>query len=551
MAALIIGVGNSAVTIGLWPVHAFWTYYSLARTKKIGPILKAVMLVTLVVPIILVPVTVVLGSILVGLAYGLVAPLMATFEAVGEGHENKFIHCIVDGTLTTVKGSCTVVRDFTDVCFHSYFSLMDELHDQPPKDGKALDIDLLQLPGCVLAGLLGILLDVPIITLIAIWKAPYMLLKGWFRLVQDFIGREGLFFDVACLPFASLAILLWPLAVVGTVLAAFFSSFCIGLYGAVVVYQEGSIQLGSKYIVSAIALFDEYSNDLLHMREGSCFPRPEYRRKKKSSSGPAQTSCLPDKQRTDSAHREGNSIPHKCIPERTKSLKKTFQRLNSVQIWDRLFHSCEFYGRALVQDGVIRFSDIEEWISTGKSRILSVGLLAYSILQTLLHPVNFDSLNFLVSDGAELTKSDRADDRVAEWFFHPLMIMKEQIQSYKLEDREALYLSKLALLSNSPERMETWKNGGIPPSDGVKKAELEGLSRRLQGIATSVSRMPTFRRRFQNVVKVLYQAAVETKSVNLNTVRSLPILKSKNKLGRQYDSVNKKQAANQYDENNV
>jgi len=31
--------------------------------------------------------------------------------------------------------------------------------------------------------------------------------------------------------------------------------------------------MGLAYIISAISLFDEYSNDLLYLREGSCFPR--------------------------------------------------------------------------------------------------------------------------------------------------------------------------------------------------------------------------------------------------------------------------------------
>lgn len=31
--------------------------------------------------------------------------------------------------------------------------------------------------------------------------------------------------------------------------------------------------MGLSYIVSVVSLFDEYVNDLLYMREGSCLPR--------------------------------------------------------------------------------------------------------------------------------------------------------------------------------------------------------------------------------------------------------------------------------------
>lgn len=37
--------------------------------------------------------------------------------------------------------------------------------------------------------------------------------------------------------------------------------------------QEASLQMGLAYMVSAVALFDEYTNDMLYLREGSCFPR--------------------------------------------------------------------------------------------------------------------------------------------------------------------------------------------------------------------------------------------------------------------------------------
>ncbi|KAJ0653652.1 putative uncharacterized membrane protein [Helianthus annuus] len=42
--------------------------------------------------------------------------------------------------------------------------------------------------------------------------------------------------------------------------------------------QESSFYLGLCYIVAALSLYDEYSNDVLDMPEGSCFPKPKYRR---------------------------------------------------------------------------------------------------------------------------------------------------------------------------------------------------------------------------------------------------------------------------------
>jgi hypothetical protein len=45
-----------------------------------------------------------------------------------------------DGTVSTITGACTVVRDVTDFCFHSYFSFMDDLIEKMGDDEAPLDI---------------------------------------------------------------------------------------------------------------------------------------------------------------------------------------------------------------------------------------------------------------------------------------------------------------------------------------------------------------------------------------------------------------------------
>lgn len=93
------------------------------------------------------------------------------------------------------------------------------------------------MPACIIVGLMGLIVVIPLYTTIAIVKSPYMLFKGWFRLVHDLISREGPFLETACIPIAGLAILMWPIVVIGSVLLAVFSSFFVGLYASAIVYQ--------------------------------------------------------------------------------------------------------------------------------------------------------------------------------------------------------------------------------------------------------------------------------------------------------------------------
>lgn len=96
---------------------------------------------------------------------------------------------------------------------------------------------LLYIPLALVAVALGLLVDIPTITVIAACKFPYMLLKGWRRLFHDCIGREGPFLETICVPFAGLAILLWPMAVVGAFIGSMLASILLGAYSGIVVYQ--------------------------------------------------------------------------------------------------------------------------------------------------------------------------------------------------------------------------------------------------------------------------------------------------------------------------
>lgn len=86
-------------------------------------------------------------------------------------------------------------------------------------------------------GLLGLVVDIPAISLVALAKSPLLLYKGWARLLQDLVGRHGPCLEAACVPFAGLALVLWPVVVIATVASAIVSSPLLGLFGAVVVYQ--------------------------------------------------------------------------------------------------------------------------------------------------------------------------------------------------------------------------------------------------------------------------------------------------------------------------
>ncbi|KAK3223162.1 hypothetical protein Dsin_010187 [Dipteronia sinensis] len=110
---------------------------------------------------------------------------------------------------------------------------------------------------------------------------------------------------------------------------------------------------------------------------------------------------------------------------------------------------------------------------------------------------------FFSGDNVEITSVNRPEGRVFDWLYEPMCIMKEQIRSLNLNETEEQYFLKFCLYNGDTARIESWQNGGIPPEDPIKRAQLEGINRRLQGICLTLSRLPTSRRRFFEVVKAI------------------------------------------------
>ncbi|XP_056864194.1 methionine aminopeptidase 1D, chloroplastic/mitochondrial-like [Raphanus sativus] len=51
--------------------------------------------------------------------------------------------------------------------------------------------------------------------------------------------------------------------------------------------------------------------------------------------------------------------------------------------------------------------------------------------------------------------------------------------------------------------MEAWDNLGNPPQENLRAAQIQGISRRMMGMVRIISKLPTYRRRFRQVVKAL------------------------------------------------
>lgn len=196
------------------------------------------------------------------------------------------------------------------------------------------------------------------------------------------------------------------------------------------------------------------------------------------------------------------------VREGSRTLKHAIQQYTPVQVWDWLFKSCEVNGKVLLHEGLINVEDVQESILKGNCKKLGIKLPAWSILQCLLKSSKSDSSGLVLSEQMELNLTNIPRDRLFDWFLAPLLTMKEQIKGLKLEENEEVFLKKLVMVCKN-DRPEEWDDTGFPSGDKVRVAQMQAVIRRLQGIVGSMSRLPTFRRRFKNLVKVLYVEAIQ------------------------------------------
>lgn len=144
--------------------------------------------------------------------------------------------------------------------------------------------------------------------------------------------------------------------------------------------------------------------------------------------------------------------------------------------------ACQLHGKELLDGNVITSVDLNEWLRTkGSSQeTVGLGLPSFALLQSLLYSIKAGSGGILLSSGIEVNHLNRPQDRLLDWFFHPVMVLKEQIKVIRMDDDEMRFLEKLVLFIGDMQRMESWDNGSAAPQDALKVAQMQAISRRYE-----------------------------------------------------------------------
>ncbi|RZR80856.1 hypothetical protein BHM03_00006960 [Ensete ventricosum] len=203
-------------------------------------------------------------------------------------------------------------------------------------------------------------------------------------LVEIWRGRTkrfGSLLRVLILLLMPIPILLWPLsALIGTILAGLGFAIALPLMATFEAvredvpnklsecFTENSTTSGILYVIAVISMFDEFTNDFLYLREGSCFPRYLF--------------------------------DHVCVY--IASAKPTSSaNIIAHHIWDNFFMACESVGKELIRAGAIRISDLEQW-QNSKNKTINIGIPSYVFLQCFVRSIKSGSVGFVMRMNASL-----------------------------------------------------------------------------------------------------------------------------------------------------
>ncbi|CAJ1932863.1 unnamed protein product [Sphenostylis stenocarpa] len=109
---------------------------------------------------------------------------------------------------------------------------------------------------------------------------------------------------------------------------------------------------------------------------------------------------------------------------------------------------CEMRGKELLDGNVLTAADLCEWMrgkNNNEASIVGVGLPCYSLLQALMFSIKANSSGVLLLEDFEITYFNKPKDKLLDWFFNLVMVLKEQIRVIKLGEAELRYLKKVVL----------------------------------------------------------------------------------------------------------
>lgn len=261
---IMLVISNTIIAIIHMFPELYYLYFTTIVTKKIGPNIKTLMVLTLWLPVLLYPLLTFISSVGVGIVVGLFGPSVATFSESG--------YCFWKTIYEVIKWLNFMIEWFWHKNHTDFFDTLEKHRGQ--YDGETFDIKLHKLPICLVMSLYGFFSCGLCCGALLLLKSPLILFRTYYYIWYAFTCCDIAIALLLFVPMLILNVLLpaiWAITIIALIIAGFFA----GTYVFYPTYIE-NIMAGCKKTIVMIKRANSLMNDYLgftNTSEASCLFR--------------------------------------------------------------------------------------------------------------------------------------------------------------------------------------------------------------------------------------------------------------------------------------
>jgi len=479
---LIMTGGCTLGAILMLPHDVFLTYRAVLGTGLIGPNLKVLTMLVLPIALALWPCIVAFASAIIAIIWPIAVALQATFDS---DQNICFGGCLFDGdgACPSIRFAVNSTKDYWDFNYHSMFDYLYEIRNG--RTENPFDIAILSLiVGTIQAILCCVWLMTISVIMIAL-KGAFIILVAYYRLLMEAMktlieNKFGLTLEKF---FVVWVIGLTVFAVTFVLIPVIFALFC-----GVLICSSGYFGIDCAIKAYRHGFCAGFKQAINHSRTIDIFTTWIVVTGLKGESGSDENifSCFPKFDLRDSEW-AGVESPPEVIEREQSAVRNALGSVPMQQVWDNFFTQCEVTIRRGLKRGIIKQDDIDSFAT-----FIFIGVPAAVVIRCASNSNDHDSgtdvLKF--SDGLLMTPENRPDNYIANMFYNPMVKLKRDMNRKNLDKEQIDAVWDAVLCQNS----DLISGMDSDPKD----TELFSQATRM-GIL--VSRLPQFRRRFNDAIK--------------------------------------------------
>jgi len=513
---LIGTIGCVASSIALLPYDFYKAYSIVFLSPRIGINVRIMLFLLLWIPLLLWVPLVFFCSLVASLFGGFFGTFIESYWLSIDNSDGCGKSCGNFGKTKGIQYAINAVQDFWNFNYKSYCSFVDEINS-PNTTGYVFDINIIQIFIGLLMSAISICLNLPVAILILLIKYIPAVFRGWYVLWKSFKSTDC-FQDICFIPYVMATCLIPPVLVAAIPIGLIIDA-CYCIYPAIVMYKSPTFMSGLgngfKQIFRCMYVLDSWTNSVIFESEDtSCFAcfkfeidvsdsgsrrynDPVVVRTERPYSPPVVTTT------TASVYQYPPQQHIVTQPTMVSTYGTTIieqnkdNRIPILTIWDSFFAMCEIHGKEALTESLCTKDSIESVDPT-----LIIGLPSLVFVRTIIRSKDVDGIQ--MSTGQIVNEKTKPTDMLSNTLYPMFITLKNDFNNLNLTEEELIFVERWLFSVGNEAQCKTLTL--VIAQDRL--TEIKKVTSQIQSIATTVSRLPPFHRRFYAAVQKIIDPIV-------------------------------------------